>query len=64
MPFKLTTAGRQTGQRVVVCTYRADFTYWESGVFVVEDVKGFRTELYLLKRKWLELEYGLKIREV
>jgi hypothetical protein len=33
-------------------------------VFVVEDAKGWRTEMYLLKRKWMEAEYGLDVREV
>jgi hypothetical protein len=55
---------RTTGRRVKVCTYRADFTYLEGGRLVVEDAKGWRTEMYLLKRKWLKLEYGLDVREV
>jgi hypothetical protein len=47
-----------------VCTYRADFTYLEDGRLVVEDAKGWRTEMYLLKRKWLKAEYGIEVREV
>jgi hypothetical protein len=48
----------------VVCEYRPDFTYTQGGVMVVEDVKGIKTALYLLKKKWLNLEYGIEIREV
>lgn len=33
--------------------YIADFTYYEKGIFVIEDVKGKRTEVYLLKKKML-----------
>lgn len=47
-----------------MCTYRADFTYLADGQLVVEDAKGHRTEMYLLKRKWLEAEYGITVREV
>ena len=40
-------------------TYRADFQYFEreSGETVVEDVKGFATEVYRLKRKFFEAYY-------
>lgn len=62
--FDLHAANARTGERIVVCRYRADFTYWEDGVFVVEDAKGWRTEMYLLKRKWMEAEYGITVREV
>lgn len=43
--------------------YIADFTYHEKGRFVVEDVKGIRTDLYRLKRKIMLYKYGIKIRE-
>lgn len=46
------------------CSYRADFKYTEDGKTVVEDVKGFRTREYILKRKLLLFRYGIKIREV
>lgn len=44
--------------------YIADFTYWENGVFVVEDVKGKRTADYILKRKLMLQVYGISIVEV
>ena len=35
--------------------YRADFKYWdkERGQFVLEEVKGFKTAVYRLKKKML-----------
>lgn len=44
--------------------YVADFTYTRGGVLVVEDVKGFRTPLYKLKRKLMRAVHGIEIREV
>lgn len=44
--------------------YRADFTFIEFGRLVVMDVKGMLTPMYLLKKKWMEAEYGIKIMEV
>ena len=46
------------------CSYRADFKYTEDGETIVEDVKGFRTKEYIIKRKLLLWRYGIKIREV
>ena len=40
------------GRKVRAITYRADFSYYENGVEIIEDVKGFPTETFLLKAKW------------
>lgn len=59
------------GEKVKAIRYRADFayrkkmrggvdTYWVS---VVEDVKGFRTKDYELKRKWM-LGNGIRVVEL
>lgn len=57
-----------TGRVWVVGYYRADFTYDEllaaKTEFVVEDVKGFRTAMYRLKKKHFEAQYGITIREI
>lgn len=45
-------------------TYKADFVYIERGREVVEDVKGFKTKDYIIKRKLLLWKYGIRIREV
>lgn len=46
------------------CSYKADFVYTEDGETVVEDVKGYRTEAYIIKRKLMLYRYGIRIREV
>jgi hypothetical protein len=49
--------------RVHVFTYRADFVYFENGARVVEDVKGYATPLYRLKKRILKALYNVDIRE-
>lgn len=46
------------------CSYKADFTYEEGIKTVVEDVKGFRTKEYVIKRKLMLWRYGIRIKEV
>jgi hypothetical protein len=49
---------------VKVCTYKADFQYVdETGAFVVEDVKGFLTEVYQLKKKLMKAIHNIDILE-
>lgn len=49
----------------LVTTYRADFVYFEDNHRVIEDVKGFRTKEYILKKKLVEACYrGVTIIEV
>ena len=55
-----------------VGTYRADFAYEVPAVSrkklvwkgVVEDVKGFRTPVYRLKKKMVEAQYGITVVEI
>ena len=44
--------------------YRADFVYTENGVTVVEDVKGFKTKEYIMKRKMMLFFHGIRIKEI
>ena len=48
------------------CSYVADFVYWdlENNCMVVEDAKGMRTKEYIIKRKLMLYEYGIRIKEV
>lgn len=59
--FKLEAHG------MMLCTYIADFTYDEyaKGEWhpIVEDVKGMRTPIYLLKKKLMKALKGIDIRE-
>lgn len=47
-------------------TYRADFTYktTEDDKLHVIDVKGYRTDVYRLKKKIFEYKYGIEIEEI
>lgn len=46
------------------CSYKADFVYTENGQTVVEDTKGFKTKDYIVKRKLMLKEHGIRIREI
>jgi hypothetical protein len=68
---ELYTKGKNKGQpkrgelleRAV--TYKADFVYVDAdGYTVVEDTKGVRTKEYIIKRKLMLFNYGIRIREV
>lgn len=54
---------KQNGERA--CNYIADFVYEDisTGETVVEDVKGFKTADYKIKRKLMLYIHGLKITE-
>lgn len=59
-------------ERACIGEYRADFSYCTckrgakciQSMRVVEDVKGFKTPLYKWKKKHVEAQYGITIREV
>lgn len=57
VPFPIVING------VEVCTYIADFTYYESDRLVVGDAKGYRTEVFRLKAKLVAAVHGISIRE-
>lgn len=44
--------------------YVADFVYCKNGTFVVEDVKGFRTQVYKIKRRLMKQIHGIEVVEV
>lgn len=48
---------------VKVCDYIADFVYLENGAKVYEDVKGYKTPLYRLKKKLVHACLGIELRE-
>lgn len=55
--------GNKTSRKI---TYRADFTYksTEDNKLHVIDVKGFRTDVYRLKKKLFEYKYKIEIEEI
>lgn len=45
--------------------YKADFRYRDAkGATVVEDVKGYRTDVYALKAKMMRAFHGIEIQEI
>ena len=49
-----------------ICTYIADFRYYDCsrGTFRIEDTKGVRTALFLLKKKLMKAVLKLEVEEV
>lgn len=56
--FKLIVDG------IIIGHYRADFAYFMEGERVIEDVKGFKTPTYRLKKRFVEALYKVKIVEI
>lgn len=54
------------GKHIRAINYLADFYYYDNklGCYIVEDVKGFRTKEYLLKKKMFEYKYNAIIKEL
>lgn len=55
------------GSYPTIGKYVADFKYFNLEAptgWVVEDVKGFKTELYRWKKKHVEAQYGITISEI
>lgn len=52
------------GKHIREISYIADFYYIENGKEVVEDTKGYRTDVYKLKKKLFEYKYDLVIKEI
>lgn len=64
--FDLLPSQKDKSGKVIerACSYVADFTYYENGVYIVEDTKGYRTPEYKLKRKMMLYFHGIRIKEV
>ena len=46
------------------CSYIADFVFYRNGHLVVQDVKGFKTPEYRIKKKLMLSIQGIKIEEI
>lgn len=69
VPYELQPAFRINGKAVRSIKYVADFVYKvrdKNGYekVVEEDAKGYRTDIYELKRKMFAFRYGFEITEV
>lgn len=49
---------------ILICRYVADFVYLKGQQKVVEDAKGKKLPLYILKKKLMLAVLGIKVREV
>lgn len=59
IPFQITV------NNIKICRYIADFRVnYHDGREEIVDVKGVRTQMYSLKKKLVEAQYGIKIIEV
>ena len=55
--FELQPSFRRNGKTIRAITYKADFGYFEGNNYIVEDVKGYCTDVYKIKRKMLQYLY-------
>jgi hypothetical protein len=63
--FEIIPAVELDGKKQRATKYIADFCFLDAdGVMIYEDVKGFRTEVYRLKRRLVKHVFGVEIREV
>jgi hypothetical protein len=54
------------GKIIRAIHYIADFVYYDKkkNKYIIEDTKGYRTEVYKLKKKMFEYKYDLVIKEI
>jgi hypothetical protein len=64
VPFELQPSFKSGGKTIRAIKYVADFTYYDkSDILHIVDTKGFRTEVYKLKKKMMQYR-GYDIEEV
>lgn len=65
--FELQPSFKKNGKTIRKIEYIADFTYYDNKLnkYIVEDTKGYRTDVYKLKKKLFEYKYPhLSIKEL
>lgn len=64
--YELQPSFKVNGKTYRKITYKADFSYItaEDDKLHIVDTKGFRTEVYKLKRKMFAYKYGIEIEEI
>lgn len=64
--YELQPSFKLNGKTYKKITYKADFSYVlvEDNKIHIVDTKGFRTDVYKLKRKMFAYKYGIEIEEV
>lgn len=61
--FELAPAVSMDGKLKKPLRYIADFSYIENGKIVTEDVKGMKTDVYIIKKHLMKHLYGIDILE-
>lgn len=64
--FELQPSYRKNNKTIKPIYYKADFVYFDkNGKIIVEDTKGYKTEIYKIKKKIFEYKYPeLEIKEI
>lgn len=65
--YELIPSFKKDNKTIRKCTYKVDFSYFdiELNKTIVEDTKGFKTNVYMLKKKMFEYNYpNLTIKEI
>jgi len=65
--FELQPSFEKNGKKYRAITYIADFVYYDNKLkrVVIEDTKGYKTEVYKLKKKLFEYKYpNVEIEEI
>ncbi len=63
VPYILVPAFNLGKKRYRKMEYVADFVYKQDGIEIVEDCKGYRTEIYKMKKKLMAYIYQIEIKE-
>ena len=61
--FELQPSFKFKGKTIRSINYIADFTYVKDGKLIIVDTKGYRTEVYKLKKKMMQYK-GYDIEEI
>lgn len=61
--FELQPSFKFKGKTIRSINYIADFTYVKDEKLIIVDTKGYRTEVYKLKKKMMQYK-GLEIKEI
>lgn len=64
VPFQLIEPMRICGKHHRAIIYIADFVYCQDGRRVVEDVKGFKTDVYNIKKRLMKSVHNIEIKEI
>lgn len=64
VPFVLVPPFQLNGKKYKGIRYIADFVYRKDGKVIVEDTKGYRTDVYKIKRKLMAYMHKIEIKEV